>query len=119
MHTDYLSPVIRELRDQQVRFAPREKKIEQVNRAEKLLAELKSDKTYTYEYLCFRITDFRPDSFAATKLSGKQAEHDLRLLVEDLSDAADVPADAAGEQVLTVEGLSKTFNVSTKTVSRW
>jgi RNA polymerase primary sigma factor/RNA polymerase sigma factor len=119
MHTEYLSNVIRELRDQQVRFAPREKKIEQVNRAEKLLGELKSDKTYTYEYLCYRITDFRPESFAATKLSGKQAEHDLRLLVEDLSDAANVPAESAGEPVLTVESLSKTFNVSTKTVSRW
>jgi len=40
MHADYVNPVIRELRDQQVRFAPREKKLEQVNRAEKLLAEL-------------------------------------------------------------------------------
>ena len=34
MHTDYLNPVIRQLRDQQVRFAPREKKVEQVDRAE-------------------------------------------------------------------------------------
>jgi RNA polymerase sigma factor (sigma-70 family) len=119
MHTDYLSPVLRELRDQQIRFAPREKKIEQVNRAERLLAEIKPGKIYTYEYACYRITDFRPESLANTKLTGEQLEHDLRLLVEDLSDAANVPADAAGEQVLTVESLSKTFNVSTKTVSRW
>jgi hypothetical protein len=40
MNTNYLSPVLRELRDQQIRFAPREKKIEQVNRAERLLAEI-------------------------------------------------------------------------------
>ncbi len=40
MHSDYHNPIIRQLRDQQVRFAPREKKIEQVNRAEKLLSEL-------------------------------------------------------------------------------
>ena len=60
MHTDYVNPIIRQLRDQQVRFAPREKKIEQVNRAEKLLAELDPARTYTYEYLCYRITDFRP-----------------------------------------------------------
>src|SRR5262249_8425144 len=58
MHTDYLSPIIRQLRDQQVRFAPRDKKIEQVNRAEKLLAELEAQRTYTYEYLCYRITDY-------------------------------------------------------------
>ena len=40
MHSDYLNPVLRQLRDQQVRFAPREKKIEQVTQAERLLGEL-------------------------------------------------------------------------------
>jgi RNA polymerase primary sigma factor/RNA polymerase sigma factor len=119
MHSDYLNPVIRQLRDQQVRFAPREKKIEQVNRAEKLLAELDSGRTYTYEYLCYRITDYRPESFPNIKLSGSDAGHDLRLFVEDLSDAAEVPANRAGERVLTVEELSKLFKVSTKTISRW
>jgi RNA polymerase primary sigma factor len=119
MHTDYVNPIIRQLRDQQVRFAPREKKIEQVNRAEKLLAELDARRTYTYEYLCYRITDYRPESFPNLKLSGEAAGHDLRLFVEDLSDAADVPASKAGERVLTVDELSKMFRVSTKTISRW
>ncbi len=119
MHTDYVSPIIRQLRDQQVRFAPREKKIEQVNRAEKLLAELDARRTYTYEYLCYRITDYRPESFPNLKVSGEEAGHDLRLFVEDLSDAADMPASGAGERVLTVEELSKMFKVSTKTISRW
>src|SRR5262245_29012263 len=107
MHSEYLTPIIRQLRDQQVRFAPREKKIEQVNRAEKLLAELDARRTYTYGYLCYRITDFRPDSFPNLKLSGQEADHDLRLFVEDLSDAADVPASGAGESVLTVDELSR------------
>ena len=53
MHTDYLNPALRELRDQQVRFAPREKKLEQVAQAEKLLGELDPGRTYTYEYLCY------------------------------------------------------------------
>jgi RNA polymerase primary sigma factor len=119
MHADYLNPVIRQLRDQQVRYAPREKKIEQVNRAEKLLAELDPKRTYTYEYLCYRITDYRPESFPQLKLTGEDAGHDLRLLVEDLSDSADVPAAKAGERVLTVDELSKLFKVSTKTISRW
>jgi len=119
MHTDYLNPIIRQLRDQQVRFAPREKKIEQVNRAEKLLAELDAARTYTYEYLCYRITDYRPESFPNLKVSGQDAGHDLRLFVEDLSDAADVPAASAGERVMTVEELSRMFKVSTKTISRW
>ena len=119
MHSDYNSPVMRQLRDQQVRFAPWEKKLEQIDRAEKLIAEIDAQRTYTYEYVCFRITDFRPGSFPHSKLSGADACHDLRLFVEDVSESASVPADAAGEPVWTVEDLSKRFRVSTKTISRW
>lgn len=35
MHSDYKIALMRELRDQQVRFAPRGKRIEQADRAEK------------------------------------------------------------------------------------
>lgn len=119
MHTDYINPAMRQLRDQLVRFAPKEKKLQQVDQAERLLGELKPDRQYTYEYLCFRITKYRPESYPDLKLSGGEARHDLRLFVEDLSDSADVPAEDAGEKVLTVEDLSTQFRVSTKTISRW
>ncbi len=119
MHTDYLNPAIRQLRDQQVRFTPRDKRLEQVAQAERLLSELDSGRTYPYEYICYRVTNYRPESYPDLKLSGDEATHDLRLFVEDVSDSANVPADAAGEQVLTVERLAKQFNVSTKTISRW
>ena len=82
MHSGYIKTTIEQLRDQQVRFAPREKKIEQINRAEKLMRELDPERTYSYEYLCFRITDFRPDSEARETMSGGEAHHDLRLFVE-------------------------------------
>jgi RNA polymerase primary sigma factor len=119
MNTAYLNSTLRQLRDQQVRFAPRDKKVEQVNRAEKLLAELDPKRNYTYEYLCYRITDFRPEASPKVTLSGEAAQHDLRLFVEDVSEAAEVRAEEAGEQVHTVEELSKIFKVSTKTISRW
>jgi RNA polymerase primary sigma factor/RNA polymerase sigma factor len=119
MHGDYWNPAIRQLRDQQVRFAPRDKKIEQVNLAEKLVTELDVGRTYTYEYLCYRVTNYRPEAYPHLKLTGKEAAHDLRLFVEDLSDAANVPAVGAGERVLTVDELARQFHVSTKTISRW
>ncbi len=119
MHTDYLVPVLRQLRDQQIRFAPRNKKVEQISRAERLLDELETKRTYTYEYLCYRITDYRPDSPTPIRISGTDACHDLRLFVEDVSDAAQLRAESAGEPVLTVDELSRFFNVSTKTVARW
>ncbi len=119
MHSDYQVSALRELRDQQVRFAPREKKMEQLDRAEKLFHEIDVQRTYTYEYLCFRITDYRPDGGAGRLISGSEAHHDLRLLIEDLSDSANINVQEVREPVLTVEDLSKNFNVSTKTISRW
>ena len=119
MNITYHSPLIRQLRDQQVRVASRDKKLEHVNRAEKLLAEVESGRNYPYEYLCYRITEYRPDTAANVTVAGKDVAHDLRLFVEDVSDSANVKVEDAGEPVHTVEELSKMFNVSTKTISRW
>jgi RNA polymerase primary sigma factor len=119
MHRDYHTPIISYLRDQQIRFAPREKKLQQVEAAEQLISQIDPEKAYTYEYVCFRITGYRPESFPHTKIHGADLLHDLRLFVEDLSDAAEIRAENMGEQVLTVEELAKQFNVSTKTISRW
>jgi len=55
MHTDYLSPAIRQLRDQQVRLAPREKLIQQADSAEELLNKLDPKRTYTCQYVCHRL----------------------------------------------------------------
>jgi RNA polymerase primary sigma factor/RNA polymerase sigma factor len=119
MQRDYQSPIIRDLCDQQIRFAPRVKKLQQVEAAERLISEIDTQKDYPYDYICFRITAFRPEDAAQTKIHGAELLHDLRLFVEDLSDAADMAAENIGEQVLTVEELAKQFNVSTKTISRW
>jgi RNA polymerase primary sigma factor/RNA polymerase sigma factor len=119
MHTSYRNSVIKELRDQQVRFAPRARKLEQIERAERLLAELDAEKTYSYEYICYRVTDYRPHVSPGTNMSGEDARHDIRLFVEDLSEAADVSVKDLPEPVHTVEDLSRMFNVSTKTIARW
>lgn len=119
MHAAYRSQQMKELRDQQVRFAPRARKLEQVDRAERLLAELDPARMYSYEYLCFRITDYRPDISPQSVVSGEEARHDVRLFVEDVSDAANLRVGELPEAVHTVADLSRMFNVSTKTISRW
>ncbi len=119
MHANYQNPVMRNLTDQQNRFAPREKKIEQITNAEQLIHEINPQRTYPFDYLCFRITGYRPNSFPSANLSGVDAAHDLRLFVEDVSDSTDLEANTMGEPVYTVEELSRQFRVSTKTISRW
>ena len=119
MKRRYNSSDLEQLCHQQVRFAPREQKIKQVDRAEQLLTELRPDQTYSYEYICFRITDYRPDFNPRQTISGERAGHDLRRFIEDVSDAAAIPATEIAEPVHTVDDLSRMFRVSTKTISRW
>ncbi len=119
MHSEYINDSLRELRDQQVRFAPRDRKLEQLERAEGLLRELDAEKTYSYEYVCYRVTGYRPDTAPIVPIPGEELQQDLSNLIEDLSEAAEIRADEIGQPVHTVDQLSKMFNVSTKTISRW
>src|SRR4029077_12875763 len=116
---NYKNPAIRQLKEQQVRYAPREIRLEQIEKAEQLLEELDLTQDYRYQDLCLRITAFRPEMYPDLLLTGEEAAHDLRLFIEDLSDSADIKAESLPEQVLTVEDVSRRFKVSTKTVDRW
>ncbi len=119
MHEDYRDAKIKELRDQLARFAPKAKKVEQAALAEKLYGEIEADRPYAFDYLCFRITNYRPEQPSRHSVAAVDLKHDLRLLIEDLSDSADVAIGELSEPVHTVDELSKMFSVSTKTISRW
>ena len=119
MNTDYRISQLRELRDQQIKFAPRGKRIEQADRAERLLTELDPSKDYPFDFLFYRVTEVRPDGSGYRLIKGHDALHDLRLFVEDITDSMNLRVEEAAEPVHTVEDLSKMFNVSTKTISRW
>lgn len=118
MHTEYHNAAMKQLRDEG-RFAPRDKKLDQVERAEQLIAEIDPERVYSCDYIYFRVTNFRPEDSENLTVSGEEARHDLRLFVEDVSDAADIRVEDVSEPVHTVDQLSKIMNVSTKTISRW
>ncbi len=119
MNRTYYLPALRELRDQQVRFVPREKKIEQSRRAESLYRIVTPESQYSYRFVCQGITDFRSDSHPELQFKGELLQHDLLFFIEDIHDAANVSIDEQGEKVWTIEELSEHFNVSSKTISRW
>ena len=119
MGSSYCHPALKQLKEQQARFAPRERRLEQIDRAEQLLAEIDSGRCYPYEYLCFRITGYRPEGSPALVLEGGDVRHDLRMFVEDLSGTVGQKVEQAAEPVLTVDAVSRRYNVSTRTVARW
>lgn len=119
MISQYMNPAIKQLTEQQVRYAPRDVRLEQIEKAERLLAELDPSRDYRYQDLCERITAYRPEMYPDLKVTGEEAIHDLRCFVEDVSDSANIAAESVGEPVLTVKDVSRRYNVSTKTVDRW
>jgi RNA polymerase primary sigma factor/RNA polymerase sigma factor len=119
MHANYLNLAIRQLRDEQLCFIRRRTRLEVIDRAEAVLGELEPNRTYAFEHVYRRITNSRAGASVHSELAGDVAIHDLHLLVEDLSDSANIPVEMAGERVLTVKELAKQWNVSTKTIARW
>jgi RNA polymerase primary sigma factor len=113
--TGFKNPALKQLSDQQVRFAPPAKCLEQKERAEKLLAEVEAERTYPYQYVCFRITNYRPDAYPDLLIAGSDLAHDLRLLIEGVV----LRAEEVREPYLTLGEISKRLNVSTKTIRRW
>lgn len=115
----YQNPALRQLRDQQMRYAPRDVRLKQMERAEQFLSELDPRKSYRYPELCEQITSYRSEMYPDLIVTAAEAAHDLRCFVEDLSDSVDLSVDAVGEDVWTVDDVSERYNVSKKTVARW
>jgi RNA polymerase primary sigma factor len=115
----YCNPVMKQLTDQQVRYAPREVRLVQMKRAERLARELDPTRSYPYREICERVTTFRPEMYPDLVIGGQDAVHDLRCFVEDLSESTDLDVAHVDEPVLTVQEISDRYNVSTKTVDRW
>src|SRR5437867_936425 len=72
---------LKELTEQQTRYAPPARRQEQVARAQKLIAEIEPGKSYPYQYVCFRVTDYRSDAHADLLISGYALKHDLAQFV--------------------------------------
>jgi RNA polymerase primary sigma factor len=118
--TNFKHQALKELTDQQVRFAPPERRLEQLSRTEQLLNEIDPDKTYPYPFICYRVTDYRPEGYADLLIVGRDVIHDLGLFLAQLARSMPaLPAEEMAEPVLTLEEISKKLNVTTKTINRW
>jgi RNA polymerase sigma factor (sigma-70 family) len=111
---------LKELADQQVRFAPPARRLDQLARAERLMAEIDPSKDYPYQFVCYRVTDFRPNTYADLLIPGEDVIHDLGLLMTELARSMPaVPVEEVAEPVMTLEQMSEKLHVTTKTINRW
>ncbi|MEQ9069217.1 MAG: sigma-70 family RNA polymerase sigma factor [Gimesia chilikensis] len=115
----YNNPAMKQLADQQVKYAPHDVKLAQMDRAEALLTEIDLKQEYQYPEICKQITTYRSEIYPDLMINGSDVMHDVRCFIEDLSESAEIDVEDVEEDVFTVRDLSKKFNISTKTVDRW
>jgi RNA polymerase primary sigma factor len=104
-----------------VRFAPKDTKLRQLNAAEKFIETIEKDGSYPFDFVCYKITGFRyhEDEFADDILKGSDLYTDLLGFILSLSSQIAVPVNDVKEKVYTVVELSDKFNVARKTIDRW
>ncbi len=103
----------------QLNFTPTSVREQQLLNIERLIHELEPDAGYPYEYVCFRITGYRPESDLGKSFPGAVLRKDLCLLLNRVSETVDAKAEEQDEPIYTVEDVKRLCNVSTRTVFRW
>jgi len=116
----YKHQCVKELADQQVRFTPPPRRLEQLKRAEQLLTQVDLKREYPYQFVCYRVTEFRSESYAGLLIPGDDLLDDLGLFINELANSLPaIPVEEVAETVMTLDEFSKKLNVATKTINRW
>ncbi|HEX8340674.1 MAG TPA: hypothetical protein VF624_07165, partial [Tepidisphaeraceae bacterium] len=103
----------------QMPFAPAHVRERQLVAAEELALALEPAKAYPPAYVVFRVTGFKPKMPAGAMLTGLALQHDLGLLVEEVSAGLNQHTVDRSEPVLSIDDVVAGFHVTSKTVQRW
>ena len=115
----YRHPALKQLKEQQARFAPRERRLEQIDRAEQLLAEIEPERALSLRVSL--LPDHGLPSRGGARPGARRRRRPARPAAVRRGPLGDGRAEgrAGAEPVLTVDAVSRRFNVSTRTVTRW
>ncbi len=104
----------------ELRFGPRSQRQNQLDEAEKLLRIIDVSKDYPYEFICFKITGYRPDTHLnQPPIPGRELKSDMEVFISRLSGKLEFSAAEQSEPVFTLSRMTARFNVSEKTINRW
>jgi RNA polymerase primary sigma factor len=106
----------------QMSFTPADTRGQQLAAAEALLFAIDPGKAYPLDFVVFRITGYRgktSNKAQSELLTGIALQHDLGLLIEQVSDTLDVCTTDLAEPVLSIDDVTERFNVTSKTIQRW
>src|SRR6516164_11771937 len=104
----------------QLGFAPHDTRQAQVTAAEELLHLIDPARGYPIDFVIFKITGYHPKvATPGELLTGLALQHDLGLLVEQVSDTLSIHVASLAEPVLSIDDVTERFNVTSKTIQRW
>ncbi len=107
------------LRDQMIRYTPKDKRLMQIDRAEALMGELDAESTYPFDFVHFRVTGVRPHEASGTSMKGGLWIQDLAQFVEELAERTPMDASQTDQKIWSPEELAERFGVSVRTINRW
>ncbi|MBC7782628.1 MAG: sigma-70 family RNA polymerase sigma factor [Burkholderiales bacterium] len=103
----------------QMAFAPVGVRDRQLAAAEDLAISIDPAKAYAPDYVILHITAYDPKRRESEMLTGLALQHDLGLLIEQVSSTLKQKTTDRAEPVLTIDDLTQKFNVTSKTIQRW
>ncbi|MEE2908537.1 MAG: hypothetical protein VX527_11990, partial [Planctomycetota bacterium] len=114
----FLASVIASLHHD-LRFAPDKTRQRQMDAAEELIAEIRTEQLYPMDFVVYRVTGFRPESgtFDATVV-GQALIRDLGAFIQSLSVELDLSMDHPRGQALSLDEVAATLEVDRRTVQR-
>jgi len=108
---------LREL-EKELRFAPRDALLRDMERAEELAGQIELNQRYPEDWLVFRVTGFRPAIESPRLLGGAAIATELSAFVERLSDAARLTPSEVDSAGLDAAALCARWAMSRQTLSR-
>lgn len=103
----------------QMRFTPISRRLEQLDAAEDLLLKLLSEQPYTLTEITCALTGYQPKALDSTLLTGSALQHDIGLLLEEVSETLQLHVTSSLQPVLSIEEVAQRLSVTSKTVQRW
>jgi RNA polymerase primary sigma factor len=100
-------------------FVPRAQHLKQLSAAEQLYKIVSPDKEYPFEFICFKITGYRPKEHTAQMVSGKELIESLPVYIAKASARLRLPAEEQKEKIYSLGETAKKLNISIRTIERW
>lgn len=112
---DVLGPLI-----VQLRFESPSTLLDQSYRAEHLIKTIDPARQYPYDFICYKLTDYKPREPAHPQLvPGNLLVRDLAIFIDLVAHQVFMCQDQLPEPAVSARQLAKEYSISLKTLKRW